>query len=171
VSAVDFAALPDDARLWVFAAPRRLSAAEVEQVTQSVDRFLDEWHAHGHAVVGARELRDEQFLFIAADERATGVSGCSTDSMVRVIKALEQQLGLSLTDQSPIWYRDIVGEVRTISRPEFRELAASGAVDAETVVFDHTVPSVGALRAGSWETRAGQSWHARLLGGAQGAAR
>lgn len=170
MSAIDFAALPDDARLWVFPAPRRLSNAEAGAVLEQVDRFLDEWHAHGHAVVGARELRDQQFLFIAADERATGVSGCSTDSMMRVLKALESELGLALTDQSPLWYRDAAGAVRAVSRPEFRQLAASGDVGADTVVFDHTVPTVGALREGRWETRAGKSWHARLLGGTGAAA-
>lgn len=171
MSAIDFTALPDDARLWVFPSPRRLSDAEAAALLETIDRFLEEWHAHGHAVVGARELRDHQFLFIAADERATGVSGCSTDSMMRVLKALEQQLGLSLADQTPLWYRDSEGAVRTASRPEFRELATAGAVNADTVVFDHTVPTVGALREGRWETRAAESWHARLLGGAGAAAR
>jgi hypothetical protein len=163
VSAVAFAALPDDARLWVFASPEPLSPEQRDALLAEVDGFLEGWHAHGQPVVGAREWRHDRFLLIGADERATGVSGCSIDSLFRVLKRLERDAGVGLLDSSPIWFREAGGGIRSASRAEFRELGRGHHADADTVVFDNTVQTVGDLRGGRWERAARDSWHAKLL--------
>jgi hypothetical protein len=163
LGAVPFAALPDDARLWIFASPEPLSSDQSRALLDEVDGFLDGWLAHGHPVVGAREWRHDRFLLVGADERATGVSGCSIDSLFRVLKRLETEEGITLLDSSPVWFRGQGGEIRCVSRTEFRALGRAGEADADAVVFDNTVRAVGDLRQGRWETAARDSWHARLL--------
>jgi hypothetical protein len=164
MTARPFSELPDDARLWAFPTSRPLRPDEAEHLLAEVDRFIDSWEAHGHPVQGGRELREDRFLLIAADERASGVSGCSIDTLFRRLQTLERELGVSLTDVAPIWYRDKAGEIHTTDRAEFRALAQGGAINADSIVFDPTVATVGDLRDGRFETPAGRSWHARLLG-------
>lgn len=159
----DFADMPDDARLWIFAAERPLDAAEARALTAVVDDFLAGWHAHRHPVVGARDLRLDRFLLVAADERATGVSGCSIDSLYRALKDAERRLGVSLLDSSLVLYRDRDGTVHSVDRAGFRALVRSGAVNAGTRVFDNTVGSVGELRSEQWERSFSSSWHARAF--------
>lgn len=158
-----FSDLPDDSRLWVFAASRALTPEESGTLLSRVDEFLAGWHAHGHAVVGARDLRLDQFLLVAADERATGVSGCSIDSLYRVLKEAERDLGVGLLDSSLVFYRDGDGTVRAASRPDFRELLRDGALDEDAPVFDNTVRSVGDVRNEGWEKPLRTSWHARAF--------
>ena len=98
---VSLGSLPDDARVWVFAAERALAPAEAEAVLGTVDAFLGVWAAHGHPLRSARELRETRFLIIAVDEAAAGASGCSIDALVREIRGLEPQLGLTLVDHGP----------------------------------------------------------------------
>lgn len=155
--------MPDAARLWVFAAAEPLPAEKAEQLLSRVDDFLGEWHAHGHPVVGARSLLHDRFLLIAADEEATGVSGCSIDSLFRVLKQAERDLGVDLLDSARVFHRDRAGELRSSTRAEFRQLAAEGAVGPEDTVFDNTVSTVGALRRGGWERPARESWHGRAF--------
>src|SRR5690606_21679109 len=109
--AVPFTELPDDARIWIFASPEPLSREQSSGLLERVDEFLEEWHAHGHPVVGGRDWRYDRFLVVGADERATGVSGCSTDALFRVFKAAERELGISLLDGSLVWFRE-GGEIR-----------------------------------------------------------
>lgn len=160
---VIFSDLPDDARLWIFAAARPLDAEECSRLLALVDDFLAGWHAHGHPVVGARDLRLDQFLLVAADERASGVSGCSIDSLYRVLKQVDGEISVGLLDSSLVHYRDADGTVRSVSRPDFRELVAEGAVDGDTLVFDNTLRTVGDLRAERWELPLRESWHARAF--------
>jgi len=159
---VPLASLPDDARVWVFAAERALAPAEAEAVLGTVDAFLGVWAAHGRPLRSARELRESRFLIIAVDEAAAGASGCSIDALVREIRGLEGRLGATLVDYGPIVFRD-GGAIRRLPRDEFAELARAGGVSPDTVVFDNTISRLAALRGGQWELPASASWHGRAF--------
>lgn len=160
---VPFSQIPDDARVWVFGAARPLSADEQRRVTDHVDAFIHQWAAHGSPVVGGRELRHDRFLLVAADERATGVSGCSIDTLFRTLGDLECEMGVPLRDGGMVFFRDGNGVVQAEPRPAFRKRALSGGVGPDTVVFDNTVTQMGEVRAGRWETPLARAWHARAF--------
>jgi hypothetical protein len=160
---VRFQELPDDARLFIVAAADPLDADTRATLERAVEDHLAAWHAHGTPVHGGSELRYGQFLLIAADERATGVSGCSIDALYRVFKEVERRTGATLLDTARVWYRDRGGEVRSPTRAEFRGAVERGEVDGDTVVFDHTVSTVGGVRHGEWEKPLRRSWHAQAF--------
>lgn len=160
---VSFSQLPDHARLWVFASARPLAPDETTRLLEAVDAFLASWHAHQVPLTCARDWRHDQFLLVGADEQAAGVSGCSIDALVRTMKALGQDLGVSLLDHGAVHFRGEGLEVRRLSRDAFGAAADAGQVSPETLVFDNTVTSVGALRAGEWERPASASWHQRAF--------
>ncbi|HKP77447.1 MAG TPA: hypothetical protein VJT67_18090 [Longimicrobiaceae bacterium] len=162
--ATTFDHMPNDARLWVFAAPRPLGEQESDALLERVDAFLERWAAHGAPVLGARDFLHGRFLMVAADERATGVSGCSIDSLFHALAGVEADLGADLRRSgSLVFYRDGDGALRSAERAEFRRLAAAGEVGDDTVVFDNTVATVGDVRTGRWETRFRDAWHARAF--------
>ncbi len=163
MSVVSWDQLPDDARVWIFAAAHPLSEAESASLLRGVDHFIGAWAAHGAPVRGARDWRHGRFLLVGADERATGVSGCSIDSLFHALASAESATGVSLRDSSLVFYRDAAGEIRSVPRSEFRRLAAAGEVTADTPVFDNTVTTAGDVRTGRWETLLRDSWHARAF--------
>ena len=159
---VPISALPDHARVWVFAAERPLEGALRDQLLADVDTFLDQWAAHGTPLTCARDFVHDRFLIGAVDEQAAGVSGCSIDALPRRLRAHEQALGMALLDNGPVHYR-ADGAVARVSRAGFGDLADAGTVTPETIVFDNTVPTLGAVRAGRWETPAKGAWHGRAF--------
>jgi len=56
-----------------------------------------------------------------------------------------------------------VGTYGTVKAMTPEELVASGTVSQETVVFDNTLTTVGAVRDGRWELPAADSWHGRAF--------
>ena len=167
---VDFAQLPPDARLWIFAAERPLSEPEQQRLLSAVDGFLRGWKAHGEPLAAGRELRYGQFLLVAVDESAAGASGCSIDAMVRTLGQLERELGLELVNHGPVLYR-VPGGIARAPRDQFARLAAEGRVAADTIVFNNTLTRLSELRAGRWEVPARDSWHQRAFFPARAAAR
>ncbi|MGE3509501.1 MAG: hypothetical protein AB7N65_11520 [Vicinamibacterales bacterium] len=159
---IDFDHLPDDAQLWIFSAARALSEAEQAQLLTVVDRFIDQWRAHNVPLTAGRVLRYDRFLFVAVDRRNAGPSGCSIDALFRQTKVLEQELGVALVDDAPVVFRQ-GGTIERVPRGCFAELAAAGKVGPDTTVFDNTLTCVGDIRAGRWETKLSQSWHARAF--------
>lgn len=159
---VPFETLPENARVWVFAAQGKIDAAGARRLLEDVDEFLVRWQAHGTPLTVGRDFRDDRFLTVAVDQSTAGASGCSIDGMFRTLRALEPAIGTSLLGGGRICYRDASGHVQSVTHTEFASLASSGQVGPDTVVFDTTVETLSGWR-DHFETRAGQSWHARLL--------
>ena len=128
-----------------------------------VDAFLEGWAAHGTPLTAGREWREGRFLLVAVDESSAPPSGCSIDSLARVLKDLGKAWRMSFLDHSPVWFRSGGGELRSASRVEFRALAEAGDVHVDTAVFDNTIVRMDQLRNGEWEKPAGASWHRRAF--------
>ncbi len=158
----DFAALPDDARVWVFGADAPVDEVDAPRLLAEVDAFLMTWAAHGQALTCARTWRDDRFLVVGVDERASGASGCSIDALFRVFKRVEPAIGTSLLPAGQVFFRDASGLVHGLSREDFSAMASAGAVTADTPVYDLTVTTMGEYRA-RFEGTVGTRWHRSLL--------
>src|SRR5262245_59370565 len=92
----DFA---QDSRVWVYQSSRLFALSEALHIEELLNSFTTNWQSHGDAVKGFGNLFFGQFIVLMADERATGVSGCSTDSSVRLIKQIEQLFKVNMFDR------------------------------------------------------------------------
>src|SRR5258706_1612821 len=91
-----------DSRVWIYQGSRLFSLDEVLETEETLKEFTRQWKSHGTPVKGEAHLFFGQFIVLIADETASGVSGCSTDSSVRMIKDLEQRFGLNLLDRTTL---------------------------------------------------------------------
>lgn len=154
---------PGSARIWIFGTDRELEAAETAELLGSVDDFLKGWAAHGAPLRAARSWRHGRFLVVAVDLEHAPPSGCSIDALVHRLRDLEQRLEARFLGNETVWYRDGDGAIRRASRPEFRELARTGGVTPDSVVFDNSITALSDLRAGRWEGPASERWHAAFF--------
>lgn len=157
--------LADGSRVWIYGARPAPGPDRAARLRRATREFLDDWAAHRRELRAGTDWLHHRFLVVAVDESRAPASGCSIDALVDHLRELEEAMGLTLLDASPVWFRDPDegGRVRAASRPEFRRLAAEGAVDGDTTVFDLTTQRLEDLRSGRWERAAGDSWHADFL--------
>ena len=125
--------------------------------------FVEAWTAHRRDLRAGVEVLHGRFMVVAVDESVTGASGCSLDALMRQLREVGSSHDTDWLDSTPIWYRDISGEIRSVGREDFRAMASRGEVSDLTSVFDLTIPRLADLRAGRLETAAGTTWHRRLL--------
>lgn len=163
---VSFESLPDESRVWIFGSDRALQERDSSRLLAEVDRFLGQWKAHGAPLTCARDWRDDSLLTIGVDTTQENASGCSIDGLFRTLQALERAFGTRLVGGGRVFYRDSSGHVHSVGRDRLPELAAMGAIGADTTVFD-----TGLTTAGEWrdrfETPARETWVGRLLGAQQ----
>lgn len=159
---VPFDSLPDDARLWVFAASDPVTGERADRLLAAVDVWLREWKAHGEPLTCARDWRDDHFLVIGVDQSTAGASGCSIDALFRVLQDLQGTIGTTLLGSGRVFYRTRDGHVESATRGEFTARAATGDVDMETTVFDSSVTTASAYRY-AFERRVANSWHQDLF--------
>ncbi len=162
MAAVSFVDLPDDARIWIFAASEPLHGDRAQSLLAAVDDFLAQWQAHGLPLTCARDWREDRFLAIAVDQRDAHASGCSIDGLYRVFKELERTLGTSLLGGGRVFYRLADGTIACVSRADFIARAADGRVAPGTPVFDTSVTTAADYRE-RFERAASAGWHGELL--------
>jgi hypothetical protein len=162
VPRIDFSSLPDSGRLWIFASDRPLERDESSVLLAEVDRFLDQWKAHGAPLRSARDWRDDRFLAIGIDPTAEQASGCSIDGLFRELQRLEESLATTLRGGGRVFYRDAKGRALLALRTEVQSLAGAGVIGDDTPVFDTSLTTVGGYR-DRFERPARDTWVGSLL--------
>ena len=87
--------LPEDfsagSKVWIYQSSRLFLISEALEMEDMLKDFAANWKSHGSPVKGFANLFFGRFIVLMADETATGVSGCSTDSSVHLIKSIEKK--------------------------------------------------------------------------------
>ena len=163
--------LPDNARIWLFAAGRELSSEQQVALQADIKTFLSGWKSHGRPVPGDAGILFDRVLVVGAhlseDELNAGVSGCGIDSLTHAVESTAAKLGFDWTGALDVLYYDMDDTLQTVSRSKFRQLAEEGAVPSDTLALDLTTTSAGELRANGIKGRVADTWHAGLLRRAQ----
>lgn len=157
----EFKNLPDDSRIWVYQANRKLSDQEVAEITEKSEDFLTKWTAHGAALEAAVEVRYNRFIVFGINQANASASGCSIDASVHFIQSLEKEFDVDLLDKMNVtFYSGEYIAYKTLE--DFKKMAKDKSVSKNTVVFNNLV-NTKAEYLENWEVPAKESWHSRFL--------
>jgi hypothetical protein len=73
-----------------------------------------------------------------ADETATGVSGCSTDSSVRIVKEIEEKFKVQLFERQTLAFF-VKDKIQLLPLSQLGYAAENEFINAETLYFNNTV--------------------------------
>ncbi|HSU27622.1 MAG TPA: hypothetical protein VLJ68_04520 [Chitinophagaceae bacterium] len=151
----------NDSRTWIYQSNRPFSIAESLEIAIRIKQFAAEWRSHGNPVKGSAWILFDRFIIIMADERATGVSGCSTDSSIRMIRDFEQQYGLTMFDRKSLafWIEE---KIELVPFEEIQKAYDSGMISPETLYFNNLVQTKEEFEK-NWITPVKNSWLATKI--------
>jgi hypothetical protein len=145
-----------DSRVWIYQASRLFLLSEALVIEEMLERFVLDWKSHGTPVKGYANLFYGQFIVLMADESATGVSGCSTDSSVRLIKDIEQRFGVAMFDRLNLAFH-VKDKVQMVPMAQLPYALENGFLDGESLYFNNTVQTKDEL-AEKWLVPLKESW-------------
>ena len=96
---VDFGAISDDSRIWVYASPIKLNNDQQNHISNFLSNHIQNWEAHKVPLTAAVTILENHFIIIALDEDINKASGCSIDTLHHKIQELEDYLSVSLTNR------------------------------------------------------------------------
>jgi hypothetical protein len=146
-------------RVWIYQSSRLFTMGEALQIEPMLEDFAASWKSHGDKVKGHADLLFGQFVVIMADETAYNVSGCSTDSSVRLIKEIENRFRVNMFDRLLLAFL-IKEKVQMLPMAQLPHAISQGYVTPETPYFNNLVQTKEELE-NKWIIPAGQSWLAR----------
>jgi hypothetical protein len=150
-----------DSRVWIYQASHLFSIGEALQVEEMLENFTKHWKSHGVPVKGSANLFFGQFIVLIADERATGVSGCSTDSSVRLIKEIEKKFGVDMFDRTTLAFL-VNDKVQLLPMTQLQQAIDNNFISADTIYFNNTVQSKKELEE-EWIIAIKNSWLTRRI--------
>ncbi|WP_336514021.1 hypothetical protein [Pollutibacter soli] len=149
----DFSA---DSRVWIYQSNRLFTMAQALQIEEMINAFVSSWNTHGTPVKGFGTLFFGRFVVLIADETQAGVSGCSTDSSVRVIKEIEKLFQVSMFDRNLLAFF-VKDNIQLIPLSQFNYAFEHGIIGKDTVYFNNIVPTLGEMKS-NWLIPVGSSW-------------
>ena len=148
-------------RVWIYQSSRLFAVSEALQIEEMINQFAQNWLSHGIPVKGAAHLFFGQFVVLIADESATGVSGCSTDSSVRLIKEIEKIFGVNMFDRLALAFID-KDKVQILPMPQLKYAVEQGFITADTLFFNNVVLTKEELE-NNWIIPVKDSWLAKKI--------
>ena len=158
---IEFKDLPKKSRVWIYQSNRVFTKNEIELISLKAEDFINSWTRHGDDLKGSFTVKYDQFLVLAVDESFNNVSGCSIDSSVRFVQAIEKDLQLDLTDKMNITFKD-EDNINLVKLSDFQLFAKQQKITAKTIVFNNMVNTKEDFE-NNWEVPAKESWHKRFL--------
>jgi hypothetical protein len=146
----------DTSRIWIYQADRRFTMQEALQIEAMLDGFVEQWNTHGTPVKGFATMFFGQFIVLMADESGATVSGCSTDSSVRLIKSIEQTFQVSLFNRQLLGFV-MKDNIQLLPLAQLSYAVEHGFVTRDTLYFNNTVQTKAELQE-KWMIPAGNSW-------------
>lgn len=145
-----------ESRVWIYQSSRLFTLNEALGIEYLLNDFTAKWLSHGTPVKGAGYLFFGQFIILMADEKATGVSGCSTDSSVRLIKDIEQRFGVNMFDRTTLAFV-IKEKVQLLPLSQLQYAFDNGFINADTLYFNNLVQTKEELE-NRWIVAIKDSW-------------
>ena len=143
-------------RVWVYQSSRRFLISEALSMESLLKDFVKDWQSHGVPVKGFANLLFGQFIIIMADETATGVSGCSTDSSVRLIKKIEELYKVNLFDRQALAFY-LKDNIQMLPVSQLQYAIENGFIKSDTLYFNNLVATKKALLK-NWIIPVKDSW-------------
>jgi hypothetical protein len=158
---VPFENLAGNSRIWIYQASRPLSRGQQETAGVVLESFCHEWSAHGNPLKSSYKIDHGQFLILAVDEGWSGVSGCSIDGSVKVLKTLQDELGVDFFDRTKAAF--LVGDqIKIIALKDIKEALTTGILNPATPTFDTLIATKDQLKM-DWIQPLQKTWLAKYL--------
>ncbi len=151
----------DNSKVWIYQSNRLFFISEALQMEDMLNNFVARWNSHGAPVKGYANLFFGHFIILMADETATGVSGCSTDSSVHLIKSIEQQFNVQLFERQNLAFL-VKDKIQLLPLNQLSYAIENNFINTNTLYFNNTVLTKKELM-NSWLIPLKESWLAKRI--------
>lgn len=156
----DLIALPDDSKVWIYAADAKIPEEDAELIKERLYDFTMKWQSHGTEVDCYGHLFHNRFIVLVADE-SNLPSGCSIDSSVHFIQALGHHYRVDFFNRLVFSYLQN-DEVHTIHKSQLKDAFNDKKIGLETLMFDHLVKTKKAFLE-EWIIPLKDSWYMKWI--------
>jgi hypothetical protein len=148
-------------RVWIYQSSRLFFISEALEIEDMLNDFVEKWASHGDKVEGYANMLFGQFIILMADETKFGVSGCSTDSSVRLIKAIEEKFQVDMFNRQNLAFI-VKDKIQLLPLSQLNYAVENNFINADTIYFNNLVLNKEELL-NNWMIPVKESWLSKKI--------
>lgn len=153
--------LPNNAKVFIFQSDRLLNDSDILLIDTEMNNFLSTWATHGEELTSEFTVQNNLFLIIGNDEDRVATSGCSKDSLTRLVKLIGEKLDIDFFNRLNIAYKTKSGDFELTNMFNFKNMIQKDQITQNTIVVNNLIESKDDLL-NSWQVEVKNSWHKTL---------
>ncbi|WP_405611457.1 ABC transporter ATPase [Polaribacter sp. Asnod1-A03] len=158
---VDYASIPDDAKVWIYPSSRKFYANEIEELEEKIKKFTENWKPEDENFKASYQFLYNRFIVFVADDAETSLSMLDIDASISFILKLQEEYNVQLLDKMNVCFKQ--GEfVQYKELKDFKKLLKNKALTGKTIIFDNLITTKLDFES-YWETPIEDSWYSRFL--------
>jgi hypothetical protein len=125
-------------RIWIYNANRRLSSNEMQEISQRMQNFIQNWKAHGKDLDASFEWVEHQILILKVNEEQHPATGCAIDTWMEFLQGINKHYNLDLfkRDRMAIQTND---RVVFLDMSQLSEAYENNIISDDSLLLDHTI--------------------------------
>ncbi len=151
----------ENSHVWIYQSNRVFTLSEAIQIEELLKSFAKNWKSHGMPIKGYGNLFFGQFIVFMADETASGVSGCSTDTAVRLVKRIEKDFEVDMFDRQMLAFI-LDRRIELLPLSQINSTIEDGFITKDTLYFNNTILTKEELLT-KWIIPVEESWLANRI--------
>ena len=158
---VEYSTISDTAKVWVYPSSRKFYPNEIEEVTQKIQSFIQNWKAGDEDFTASFQFLYDRFIVLIADDEKSALQNVDIDASVAFILKLQEEYNVQLLDKMNVCFKQ--GKyVQYKELKDFKKLLKNKAVTGKTIIFDNLVVNNYDFK-NFWEIPIEDSWYKLFL--------
>ncbi|WP_397444978.1 ABC transporter ATPase [Polaribacter sp. R77954] len=158
---VDYNAIADDAKVWIYPSSRKFYKTEIEEVENAIKTFVEQWKTDDENFTASYQFLYNRFIVLVADDEKSTLTNTDIDASVSFILELQEKYNIQLLDKMNVCFKQ--GEfVQYKELKDFKKLLKNKALTGKSIIFDNLITNNHDFK-NFWETAIEDSWYSRFL--------
>jgi len=158
---VHFNLLPDQSKVWMYQSKEEFTDDQQQVIYQLAEVFLNQWESHKIPVQGSIDILDNQFIRVAAFTDEPSMCGRAQDAQVRLMKELEQELNIDLTNRMLLAF-EIDGTTKVYHLNDLDSAIKNNELSAGSTFYNNLIQSKTEYNQ-NWKEEASKTWLSRYF--------
>ena len=133
---VPFKELSSQSKVWIYQSDKKITKDAELKIKNKLKEFVENWTAHSQVLKSSFDIRYNFFIILSIDESLNKASGCSVDSLFRVIKEIEEICEISLLSRENLAFF-IDDEVVVIELKNIKDEIKKGNINTQSIFFNN----------------------------------
>ncbi len=144
-----------NAKVWIYPASRQLNTTELQDLSNALTIFCQQWTAHNQQLKANFSIDFNQIVVLSVDETLSTASGCSIDKSVHFLKEFGTENNINFFDRMHLGFV-LNNQLQAIHINQIKEKINEKLIDQYSICLNYNCSTLAEFE--QWQLPLSQHW-------------